>query len=33
MHKFHILHTKMQQGDNAELENKVSFEIVLIGAC
>lgn len=32
-YKFQILYTKMQQGDNAALENKVSFEIVLIDVC
>lgn len=33
MYKFQILDTKMQQGDNAGLENEASFEIVSFGAC
>jgi len=33
MFKFQILYTKMQQGDNAGLENKVSFKTVLVGPC
>lgn len=33
MYTFQIVYTKMQHGDNAGLENKVSFEIVSTGAC